>query len=185
MTARGPSAWVALLRGVNVGGHRKVPMAELRDALASLGLEDVRTYIQSGNAVFRAGRQGRTELTSRIEDALDRTFGFPVSVMLRSAEEMDRVVEHGPFLGEGADPSRLHVAFLASAPSGKVAEDFASFRIGSDELRLAGSEAYLHCPEGMARSKLTPAFLERAMGTPSTVRNWRTTVALREMARGS
>jgi uncharacterized protein (DUF1697 family) len=186
MAGKAPSGsvtWASLLRGINVGGHKKIRMAELRTVYESLGFEAVRSYIQSGNVVFRTGKGAASPLARRIEGAIADAFGFDVPVILRTADEMAAVVRDNPFLAEGVDPSKLHVTFLAEAASAQAGADFAAYRVEPDELRLVGREAYLHCPEGMARTKLTPAFLERALGSASTTRNWRTVNAVLETAR--
>jgi len=176
--------WVALLRGVNVGGARKIRMAELRDVCSSLGFGSVATYIQSGNVVFRAQDEDPAAVGRRVADAIERSFGFDVATMVRDVPELAAVVEGNPFLVEGVDDtSRLHVTFLSETPPESVHREFGSYRVGGDELRLMGREAYLHCPGGMGRSKLTPAFMERRFGTASTTRNWRTVTTLLEMAR--
>jgi uncharacterized protein (DUF1697 family) len=181
--ARTPTTWVSLLRGINVGGHKKIRMAELRALYASLGFDPVQSYIQSGNVVFGGGRGTAAELARTLEQAIAGRFGFDVPVILRTAAELERVVRDNPFLAEGADPARLHVTFLAQAPSARVAADFAAYRVGPDELRLVGREAYLHCPGGLGTSKLTPTFMERALGSASTTRNWNTVNKALEMAR--
>jgi uncharacterized protein (DUF1697 family) len=177
--------WVALLRGVNVGGARKIRMAELRELCSSLGFESVATYIQSGNVVFRAREGDPGAVAGKVATAIEGAFGFDVAVMVRNVDQLASVVEGNPFLAEGVeDTSRLHVTFLSAAPAASVRKAFGRYRIGRDELRLVGREAYLHTPEGMGRSKLTPAFMERSFDTASTTRNWRTVNTLLEMARG-
>ncbi|HSG47033.1 MAG TPA: DUF1697 domain-containing protein, partial [Longimicrobiales bacterium] len=114
--------------------------------------------------------------------AIAGAFGFDVPVMVRTAAELEAVVRHNPFLEEGADPAKLHVTFLAGEASAEVQAEFSSYTVGSDELRLRGREAYLHCPHGLARTKLTPTFMERALGSASTTRNWRTVNKVLEMA---
>ena len=175
--------YISLLRGINVGGHKKILMAELRATYESLGFVSVRSYIQSGNVVFEGARGSAASVARKIEEAIAANFGFDVPVILRTAAEMEDVVRGNPFLAEGVDPSKLHVTFLTGGASAKVEADFAAYRMGPDELRLVGREAYLHCPEGMARTKLTPTFLERALGSASTTRNWRTVNTVLEMAR--
>ena len=183
--SRAGHTWIALLRGINVGGHRKVPMAELRELCARLRFEEVATYIQSGNVVFRAAQAKAAEVEAALARAIERRFGFDVSVMVRDVPELDAVVAGNPFLAEGVDDtSRLHVSFLGAEPPAAVAEEYRRLRLGGDELRLVGREAYLHVPGGMGKSKLTPTFLERALGTPGTARNWRTVNTLLEMGRG-
>lgn len=176
--------WISLLRGINVGGHKKIRMAELRAVYESLGFDSVASYIQSGNVVFGAGERHEAPLARKIGKAIADAFGFDVRVILRTADEMDAVVRGNPFLPEGADPTKLHVTFLAEPPSAQAAADFAAYRVGPDELRLVGREAYLHCPDGLARTKLTPTFMERALGSASTTRNWRTVNTVLDMGRG-
>jgi len=181
--SRDAPAYVSLLRGINVGGHKKILMADLRRTYDALGFAPVQTYIQSGNVVFRGAPGSAESVAQRIEEAIMADFGFQVRVMLRTAEELEDVVRGNPFLAEGADPSRLHVTFLAEAASAQAMDEFASFRMGPDELRLVGREAYLHCPGGMGRTKLTPTFIERSFGSPTTTRNWRTVNTVLAMAR--
>lgn len=179
----GAPTFISLLRGINVGGRKKIRMEDLRALYASLGFSPVRSYIQSGNVVFGGATGGGAIVAGKIEEALAANFGFDVPVILRTAAEMEDVARGNPFLGEGVDPSKLHVTFLKGAASDQARGDFAAHRVGSDELRLVGREAYLHCPGGMARTKLTPTFLERVLGSASTTRNWRTVNAVLEMAR--
>jgi uncharacterized protein (DUF1697 family) len=174
--------WIALLRGINVGGHKKVPMAELRSLCASLGFTSVTSYIQSGNVVFRSSAAA-TGVVAALEGAIAGRFGFEVRVVVRDLAQLRRVVAGNPFLSDGVvDASKLHVTFLADAPARSVAEAMRVHRIGADELRLVGREAYLHCPDGLGRTKLTPTFMERGFGTATTTRNWRTVNRLLEMA---
>ncbi|HKJ01227.1 MAG TPA: DUF1697 domain-containing protein, partial [Longimicrobiales bacterium] len=125
-----PTTYISLLRGINVGGHKKIRMAELRALYSSLGFDPVRSYIQSGNVVFRGGRGGGPALSRKIEKAIADHFGFAVPVILRTAAEMAVVVEKNPFLAEGADPTKLHVTFLAEAASDEALADFASCTVG-------------------------------------------------------
>jgi uncharacterized protein (DUF1697 family) len=175
--------WIALLRGVNVGGHNKVAMAELRALCASLGWEDPATYIQSGNVVFRASGSANV-LAPELEAGLRRRFDLDVPVILKRVDDLERVVASNPFLeGGDADPSRLHVGFMARAPEPDVLAAIPDQPAGREELRVAGAHVFLHYPDGVGRSKLTTAWLDRAMGTPVTVRSWRTVNRLVEMAR--
>lgn len=175
--------WISLLRGINVGGHKKILMADLRTLYESLGFASVRSYIQSGNVVFRTEEDGAPALARTIEDAISDAFGFDVPVILRTAHEMGAVVRDNPFLPEGAEPSKLHVTFLSGDASPKAVADYATYRVGPDEVRLVGREAYLHCPEGLARTKLTPTFMDRAFGSACTTRNWRTVNTVLDMAK--
>jgi len=170
---------IALLRGVNVGGNRKVAMADLRACFAEAGCSDVATYIQSGNVVFEpppgAGGDGlRADLERRIAD----TFGFEVPALVRSGEEMRRVVDGLPF--RDTDASSVHVAFLPDAPGQGALDGFDASAFAPEALVLDGREVYLFLPEGMGRAKLPPALplLRRV----ATVRNWRTVTTLAGMA---
>ena len=166
---------VALLRGVNVGG-RTLPMAELRELVESLGFEDVRTYIQSGNVLFSAKKRPAPGV---LEAAIERRFGLEVDVMFRSALELERTIEHNPF--PDADRSKLHVGFMATKPtadvSGLDAEAFLP-----EQFATVGTELYLHLPNGMGRTKL-PDFVLRRIKVPTTIRNWKTVTKLAELAR--
>src|SRR5262249_19333593 len=143
-----PSAtsFIALIRGVNVGG-KMLSMERLRAALARLGFENVRTYIQSGNVVFQARRRTPESVGKKIETLILEEFDLPVAVLVRTSAEMQRVVRCNPFLAEpGIDETRLYVTFLASAPSRTAIKSLAAIPAGADQLRHAGKEIYLYCP---------------------------------------
>jgi uncharacterized protein (DUF1697 family) len=168
--------YVALLRGVNVGGRHRIPMVDLRRRFEVLGCDEVRTHIQSGNVIF--DRMSAPD-GDAIERDLAETFGFSVPVVLRTAVEMGRVVEHDPFAG--LDRSKVHVGFLGSPPeSGAVAAcDPEAFT--PERFAFRGTTLYLYLPGGMAATKL-PTYLERHVNVPMTIRNWRTTEALARLA---
>ena len=175
--------YVALLRGVNVGGRNKVPMAELRLLVESLGCTGVATVIQSGNVVFTARRPVRSE---RLQDAIAGRFGVRTPVILRTASEVVAVAEHPLF--PDLDPATVHVGFLAESPTVEAATavettaaavEGASF--GTERFALDGTEVYLHLPGGMARARL-PSHLERHLGVPLTIRNWATVTKLADLA---
>jgi uncharacterized protein (DUF1697 family) len=173
-------AQVLLIRGVNVGGN-SVSMPVLRGTLEALGYENVRTYRQSGNVVLRS-RRGPDSVAADVRSEIEKAFGLDVAVVARSAGELAEVVEHNPFLRPDAHPSRqLHVAFLAARPAAAAAAALDPHRAAPDELHIRGTEIYLWCPNGIGRSKVMNG-VERALGTPATVRNWRTTTELLRMA---
>jgi len=173
-----PKTFVALLRGINLAGRNRVSMPELRSALESLGLEDVVTYIQSGNVVFRSRTGGAQKLAAAVEGAIAGRFGIDVVVILRTPAELAKVAAGNPFLRGGADPSKLHVVFLSGGPGKKATAQLDPARSPPDELRLEGREIYLHTPNGFGRSKLTVDYFERRLGVDATVRNWRTVTKL-------
>lgn len=170
------TAHIALLRGINVGGHRPVGMPALKAAFGALGYAEVQTYLQSGNVIFRAGSPDRQD----IETALEQTFGFPVEVMLRSAEEWQALTDRNPYPEPAAaDPTRVHVAFLHAPPDpARVAAVRA--RPGN-VWQAMGRELYLHLPGGLGQSDLNLAPLKQ----PATVRNWRTVLELGKRLRPS
>ena len=176
------STYVAVLRGINVGGKGMVPMAGLKAALADLGFEDVVTYIQSGNVVFRARKGGERELAARIEQRVAEEFGVRSSVLIRTPAELAAVAAGNPFLPERDDPAKLHVVFLSGVPAqGRVAE-LDPGRSPPDEFRVLGREIYLHLPNGAGRSQLTLDYFERRLGVDATQRNWKTLLRLLELA---
>lgn len=177
--------YVALLRGINVGGANKLPMKELAALFAAAGAKDERTYIQSGNVVFKATGHVVAHLANTISEAIEEGFGLKVPVLLRSRAELEAVLDANPFLARASNPKALHVMFLRdSPPEGRVAA-LDPQRSPPDEFAVLDREVYLHCPEGIGRSKLTTAWIDRALGTVATVRNWNTVNALVEMCRAS
>jgi uncharacterized protein (DUF1697 family) len=181
--ARVPT-YVALLRGINVGGHQKIRMADLRTLMERLGHVSVETYLQSGNAVFRSSRKSDAALASAMEEAIAAELGLTVSVLVRTGAELARVVDGTPYGDRGADMKQLHVAFLSAAPTAAAVKKLDAAQFAPDELEVAGREVYLHYPDGLGRSKLTNAVLERRLGVAATMRNWRTVTTLAELAAG-
>ena len=174
--------YIALLRAINVGGTKKLLMAELRAMFEAAGCTDVRTYIQSGNVVFRAEAALAARIPALIESEIAATKGFQVPVVTRTAAELDAVVDGNPFLAAGADPAQLHVGFLAEAPAAARIAELDPDRSPQDAFEVRGREVYLHFPNGTARSKLTVDYFDRTLGTTITIRNWRTVGKLLEMA---
>jgi uncharacterized protein (DUF1697 family) len=175
-------AYVALLRGINVGGKRSLPMKKLAEAFAGAGCSDVRTYIQSGNVVFRAPPALAPKLASALPRAVAKVAGFDVPVVIRSADELRAAVKKNPFLKSGTAPELCHLMFLADVPEAARSKQLDATRSPPDELALVGRDVYLKLPNGVARSKLTNAYFDSTLATVSTLRNWRTVVTLLEMA---
>jgi uncharacterized protein (DUF1697 family) len=174
---------VALLRGVNVGGHRRVPMAELRALAEGLGWSGVRSYIQSGNLVFAAAGE-REALEDALEAAIAERFGFPVPVLVRSAAEWAEYADGSPFAGEAeAEPNRVMLALSKAPPADDAAARIEARAAASERVARRGDALWIHFPAGAATSRLTPALLERAAGSPVTLRNWRTVAELGTMLR--
>ncbi|HXZ20181.1 MAG TPA: DUF1697 domain-containing protein [Candidatus Acidoferrales bacterium] len=174
---------ICLLRGVNVGGHNKCPMQELRALCESLKLENPQTYVQSGNVVFRTKETNLARLTERFRSAFEKKFGFRPEVMLRTAAEMKTAVARNPFGKQAADePAKLALMFLAEKPGRGAEALLAKLPRGREEMRLDGRDLYIYFPEGMGRSKLPWPTLGEKLGTSGTARNWNTVTTLLEMA---
>jgi uncharacterized protein (DUF1697 family) len=175
--------YVSLLRGVNVGGSSRIKMEALRSAYESLGLERVRTLLQSGNVLFSSTLSDREGLVKRIAQELERQLELEVDVVLRTLDEIARIVERGPVLSPRADRSKLLVMFLSSLPDARTEAALRKEHKGPEMLELRGPEIYLYYPTGVGRSKLTNAVLERKLGVSGTARNWNTLVKLLEAGR--
>ena len=171
--------YVALLRGINVGGKTKVAMATLRDVCAAAGCEDVVTYIQSGNVVLDSALKAE-KLRSTLEAAIAAEFGFKPAVMIRTAKEVAAVVDGKPF--PDADEKSLHVGFLHAAPVAATKKCLSAIDCHPEQLVVMRREIYLHLPDGMGRANL-PVQMEGCLRpAPITVRNWRTVTKLAELA---
>ena len=172
--------FVALLRGINVGKARRIPMKELRSLFETEGMEEVTTYIASGNVLFTAPRAPKA---AALQAAIAARFGHgDVPVVVLAASDFVRVAEASPYAG--ADPARTHIGFLAGPAAARAEDALAALpKAEGERLELGRGALYLDTPSGMARSKLTPAALEAALGTVVTMRNLRTVRALRDRLR--
>jgi uncharacterized protein (DUF1697 family) len=170
--------YIALLRGINVGGHNKVSMSALRALHESLGHTDVTTYIQSGNVVFNSTKP---VTSASLERAIEKEFGIDITVVLRTRAEMKRVVGANPFAD--ADLKTVHVGFMASKPAAAAVRGLDADQFAPEEFAIKGTHLYLRLPNGMGRTKL-PAYLDRNLKVPTTVRNWTTVGKLLELAGG-
>jgi uncharacterized protein (DUF1697 family) len=179
------TTFVALLRGINVSGKNKVAMAELRALVESLGYERVQTYIQSGNVVLASSARSATTVADAIAGAITRVLGLDVTVLARTAAELDAVLASNPFVASGADPTKLHVTFLAAAPDAAAARALADVDRPPDEFAIGKREIFVHCPDGYGNTKLNNTFFEKQLGVAATTRNWRTVQTLAEYAKSS
>jgi uncharacterized protein (DUF1697 family) len=174
---------ISMLRGVNVGGHNKIKMDGLRALYESMKLWDAQTYVQSGNVIFRTDERDIARLAKRIDDGIERKFGFRPDVILRTATEMREVVAKNPFAKRrGIEPGKLLVSFLASDPVEEGLEKVRQMKCDPEELRIDGREVYIYFPNGMGRSKLPWAELDKILKTPATGRNWNSVTKMLEMA---
>ena len=176
--------YAALLRGINVGGNKKVSMAELRDFAATLGLDDPRTLLQSGNLVF-GSKATAQQLESKLETETQKRFGLETRYLLRTADEWQSAIDANPFRDAAArDPSHLVVVFLRDAPAAKNVKALQAAIIGRETVRAVGKQAYLVYPDGQGESKLTLPMIEKALGTTGTGRNWNTVMKVNGLLTG-
>ena len=177
------SVLVSMLRGVNVGGHHKIKMTELKDLYEGLGFKNVRTYIQSGNVVFESRESGDDKLAKKIGAAIEKKFGFCPEVIVRTTEEMRAVAKNNPFANDEFEPAKLAVFFLAKDPGKAAREAVARIESSPEIIKPNGSEIYIYFPEGQGKSKLKFATIEKAINKIAwTARNWNTVEKLLEMS---
>ncbi len=174
-------AYVGLLRGINVGGHNKLPMKELTAIFGKAGCEDVRTYIQSGNVIFTAAPALAASIAERIAVQIFKVFGYRTPVVLRSGQQLREVIAANPFLKAKVPEEFLHVMFLADEPGAHLVAGLDPERSPGDFFQVLGKDVYLHLPNGVARSKLTNAYFDSKLKTTGTQRNWRTVCKLAAM----
>lgn len=174
--------YVVLLRGINVGGHGKLPMAQLRSVLEGLGATDVATYIQSGNVVLRHGERQPARLQKAIAQAVQAVAGFAPEVLVLRAADFRHAVEANPFpdAAKEQEGKALHLSFLATKPKAFDAERWEANAGPGEAVHWVGKVLYLYAPQGLSRSKLAPK-VERWLGVSATSRNWRTVMKLLEM----
>jgi uncharacterized protein (DUF1697 family) len=167
--------YAALLRGINVGGNKKVPMADLRAMTAKLGFDDPKTLLQSGNLVFSAKAQPMAKLEALLEDATKKHIGVECSYLLRSADEWAKIVATNPFTNEAkSDPARLAVTFCREAPGAPALKVLRAEARGEEDFEVVGRELFAWYPDGMGTSKLALALSKNRLGTICTARNWNT-----------
>ena len=172
-----------MLRGINVSGQNKIRMMELKSLYESLGLINVKTYVQSGNVVFENTERDASELAVSIEAQIERSFGYVVSVFFRSANDFQRITGGNPFLnGRHEDPDKLHVTFLYNSPSKSQLSNLDISPHVTDEFFIGDKEIFLFCPNGYGKTKLSNTFFEKKLNMPATTRNWKTVNALHDMA---
>lgn len=165
--------YIALFRGINIGGRHIIPMSELKIIIENLDLKDVKTYIQSGNVVFKCNEKNRDKLSAKISLAIDKKFGFEPKVMLLSIGELEEAIKLNPFKKGESDHKTLHVMFLSEIPSNPNMQAMETIKVKGEQFRLIEKLFYLYAPDGVGRSKLA-ANIEKHLGVPITGRNWRT-----------
>lgn len=173
--------YVALLRGINVGGNNKLPMKDLAELCLEAGCAEATTFIQSGNVILRASSAVAKKLPDALTQGIAARFGFRIPIVMRTAAELKTVLEANPFV-KTADPNHLHVAFLAETPAPSRVAALDPNRSPPDALAVVGRDVYLMLPNGVARTKITNAYLDAKLQTVSTARNWRTVQKLIELS---
>ncbi|WP_424493293.1 DUF1697 domain-containing protein [Salinimicrobium sp. GXAS 041] len=175
--------YVAILRGINVGGKRKILMKDLKLLFEKLGFNEVQTYIQSGNVIF-CGNEIISEVTisEEIEQAILEKFGFEVPVIIRTSDEFEKIYSENPFLPE-TDISRLHVTFLGDVPEDENEEKLKNLDFSPDSFRLIGKNIFIDCAGKYHKTKLSNQFFESKLKVKATTRNWKTVLKLLEMTK--
>lgn len=174
---------ISLLRGINVGGNKKIKMAELKALYEALGFSNVRTLLQSGNVVFESENDNPEQVTGQIEAGIMERFGFESKIIMRTRDQLQAVIAHHTFSEvQLAEPGKLLIAFLKSEPNAQQVEALREAHTGPEIIHHRGSELYIYYPDGMGRSKLDNTFIERRLKTTSTGRNWNTVNKLLALA---
>jgi len=176
------STWIALFRGINVGGRNILPMKELAKILEAIGCTHVRTYIQSGNVILRESGSKAPQLAKSIEQSVLNSYGFEPKVQLLTVKELEKAVRANPYADAESDPKSLHVLFLAEKPKSADLQSLSDLKSENESYSLRGNLFYLHAPDGIGRSRLA-AKAEKLLGVDATGRNWRTVSKLLELAR--
>jgi uncharacterized protein (DUF1697 family) len=177
------TAAIALIRGINVGSTRSLPMQRLRELCDQVGLRQVRTHIQSGNVLFEADRRKLASVPKDLESAIEKDRGFRPTVVVRTRDELAATIKANPFAARARDePSKLLIMFLREKAAAGAAERLDEVKRGQEEMRLVGRELFIDFPIGIGKSKLSLAAVEKALGVAATSRNWNTTVTLLELA---
>jgi uncharacterized protein (DUF1697 family) len=173
-----------MLRGINVSGHRIIKMEKLRATFGSLGFGDVKTYIQSGNVIFKTANASTANLEKRIAGKILEEYGFAVPVLVRTSQDLGTVLKNNPLLKQaGIDEARLHVTFLSESAPKAAGELLKTLAAKSERFAVCGREIHLFCPEGYGITELSNSAIEKKLSARATTRNWRTVNVLFEMAR--
>jgi len=171
------------MRGINVSGQKIIRMENLRATFEALGFRRVRSYVQSGNVIFEATKSSSDNLSELIREKILSEYGFSVPVVLRTVDEMKKIVGGNPFLNEkGIDTSKLHVTFLSEMPAKASLGKLAKLDSLPDQFRVKGREVFLYCPDGYGRTKLSNTAFEKLLSMDATTRNWKTVNTLAEMS---
>lgn len=179
-----PATYLALLRGINVGGKNRLPMKDLIDICRECECRNVRSFIQSGNVIFDAAPDVASGIAGKVAARIADRFGYRTPVILRTAGELAAAVAANPFIEARCPEAELHVYFLADRPDPARVARLDPDRSPPDRFEVRGREVYLRLPDGMARTRLTNAYFDSGLSTTSTARNWRTVTRLLELMNG-
>ncbi len=177
------TTYISMLRGINLGPHNRIKMEFLRTSLATIGLDQIRTYVQSGNAVFSCADVPTAKLSEKIERQILKDFGLTVSVISLTADEMKSTIQKNPFVKQsGIDCSKMHVTFLAENPAPSAIKKLEALVAGADQFRYSARAVYLYCPGGYGETKLSNNAFEKLLLVRATTRNWKSVNNLYQMA---
>jgi uncharacterized protein (DUF1697 family) len=175
--------FIAMLRGINVSGHKIIKMEQVRACFTAMGFGNTKTYIQSGNVIFEATNDSTASLSEKISQRILGDFGFSVPVTLKTAKEMEQIIKRNPLLRMPAvDYSKLHVTFLDDDPPPKAFERLLPLASKAEQVRIIGQEIFLYCPNGYGITKLSNTAIEKKLSIGATTRNWKTVNTLLAMA---
>ena len=176
--------YISILRGINVSGQKKIKMIDLKSLYKELGFQNVLTYIQSGNVIFDSIDKNKTDLKEKIENAIEVNYKFHVPVEIRTNREMSKIIENCPFgsIDLVESGTKVLLSFLSSNPSKANVNDVLKHVVSPEQLVIKGKEAYLYCPNGYGKSKLSNNFLEKKLGVKATTRNWKSVHKLYELS---
>jgi uncharacterized protein (DUF1697 family) len=178
------TTYIGLLRAVNLAGHNKVAMSDLRQLLTTIGMEDARSLLQSGNVLFRSSSKSTAQLERTLERSVKERLGVETDFFVRTAEEWSELIADNPFPREAkSDPGHLVAMCLKEAPDKTAVAALQKAILGREVVRAVGRHAYIVYPDGIGRSRLTMALIEKKLGTRGTGRNWNTVMKLDALAR--
>ena len=174
---------ISMLRGVNVGPHNRIKMDELRAVYKRVGFDDPRTYVQSGNVIFRTKDKDIKQIALKIQDGIEKKFKFRPEVIVRSADDLRRAIAASPFADRPSlEPSKILVTFLSGPPAREAHTVFEKFRDYREEIHLRGAELYIYFPNGAGKSKLPWSSVEKLLKVTGTARNWNSVTKMLAMA---
>jgi len=175
--------YIALLKGINVGPHKRMKMADLIAALESPSFKNIKTYLQSGNVIFEHDLVDSTNVAEDIEKKIDQTFGFSVNVIIRTEKEMENIIGNNPFINDPKiELDKLHVTFLSELPNPETISNLDIKKDENEKFKVIDREVYLYCPNGYGNTKLKNDVFERKLNTTATTRNWKTTNKLLDLS---